>query len=150
MPNDQREITLLAIEQVTQLAALFGKRRAQLAGRVGLTDAQWRILEGISTEHFMPSLFAKEQDNTRGAVSKIIRNLLDKKLVRVSISDEDGRQREYQLTRKGERTMQRLRELREKAIGLIWDGLSREDFEAFTRLNGVLIERMRAYAAKED
>jgi DNA-binding MarR family transcriptional regulator len=150
MNRDQRDVTLRAIAQVQQLAALFTKRRAQLARRVGLTEAQWRILEGIATEHFMPSLFAEEQDNTRGAVSKIIRQLLEKKLVSVSISPQDGRQRRYELTAKGKKTMDRLREHREEAIRQIWAELSADDLKTFTRLNGLLIESIRAYAENEE
>jgi DNA-binding MarR family transcriptional regulator len=150
MKKGQRELMLRAIEQVQQLAALFTKRRAQLARRVGLTEAQWRILEGIATQHFMPSMFAQEQHNTRGAVSKIIRQLLEKKLVRVSISPQDGRQRQYELTAKGKKTMDRLRELREEAIRRIWTELPEKDLKTFTRLNDLLIGRIRAYAEKEE
>ena len=77
---------LQAIEQLQHLAALFSKRRAQLAKRVELTEAQWRVLEEISTEHFMPSMFADEFDNTRGAVSKILRQLVEKQQIKASIS----------------------------------------------------------------
>jgi len=123
MKKDQRELTLRAIEQVQQLAALFTKRRAQLARRVGLTEAQWRVLEGIATERFMPSMFALDQDNTRGAVSKILRQLLQRKLVSVSISLQDGRLRTYELTASGKKTMDRLRAFREEAIRRMWVAL---------------------------
>src|SRR5436190_1259605 len=145
MKQEQREMTLKAIEQVQQLAALFTKRRAQLAAQVGLTEAQWRLLEGIATEHFMPSMFADGQDNTRGAVSKIIRQLLKKKLVLASIAPHDGRQRKYQLTAVGKKSMERLRELREDAIREIWSHLPGNDLRSFVRLNDSLIERIRAY-----
>jgi len=143
---EQVQLTLRAIEQVQQLAALFTKRRAQLAAQVGLTEAEWRLLEGIATEHFMPSMFAQEQDNTRGAVSKIIRQLLQKKLVVSSIARHDGRQRKYELTAKGRKSMDRLRELREEAIREIWSQLSDDDLKSFIRLNDLLIEKIRAYA----
>ncbi len=141
-----RQVTFQAIEQVQQLAALFTKRRNQLAQQVGLTEAQWRILEGISTEHFMPSMFAREQDNTCGAVSKIIRQLLEKKLIKVSISEKDGRKRQYELLPQGKKTMSQLRELREEAIQEIWADLPMDDLEIFTRFSGLLIEKWRQYS----
>jgi len=147
---EQVRLTLRAVEQVQQLAALFTKRRAQLAAQVGLTEAQWRLLDGIATEHFMPSMFAQEQDNTRGAVSKIIRQLLQKKLVVSSIARHDGRQRKYELTAKGRKSMDRLRELREEAIREIWSQLSDHDLKSFIRLNDLLIEKIRAYADTQE
>lgn len=148
--EEQREMALRAIEQVQQLAALFTKRRAQLAAQVGLTEAQWRLLEGIATEHFMPSMFAQEQDNTRGAVSKIIRQLLQKKLVIASIAPHDGRQRKFVLTAKGKKSMDRLRELREEAIRQIWSNLPGDDLKSFIGVNDLLIEKIRAYAGTQE
>jgi len=90
-----------AIGQLQRLTELFGKRRVQLATGVGLTEQQWRVLEEIATEHFMPSMFARGRRSTAAAVSRIIRQLLDKQLVSVSVSRTDGRQRRYVLTAKG-------------------------------------------------
>ena len=56
----QRAEIFHAIEQLQQASALFSKRRSQLAAAAGLTEAQWRVMEGIATQHFMPSLFARE------------------------------------------------------------------------------------------
>lgn len=146
----QRELTWRAIEQVQQLSALFIKRRGQLAGRVGITVAQWRMLEGIATEHFMPSLFAREQDNTPGAASKITKQLLDKALVKVTISRQDGRQRQYTLTAKGQKVMDQLRGLREQAIAEIWSVLTEGELQAFTGVNDKLLENMRIYLEREE
>ena len=78
-----------AIERLTRLCELFQERREQLAGRVGLTEAQWEVLEEISTERFMPSMFAQREEQSRAAVSKVIRLLLDRGLVRVAISSTE-------------------------------------------------------------
>ena len=75
-----------AIESLGRLADLFQQRRAQLARGVGLTVQQWRVLEEVSTEHFLPSLFARERDCTPAAISKILRQLLGKRLIRAAIS----------------------------------------------------------------
>ena len=87
-----------AIGRLQRLVDLFQQRRAQLAQGAGLTESQWEILERIASEHFMPSLFARHRESSAPAVSRIIRQLLRKKLITVSVSDTDGRQRRYQLT----------------------------------------------------
>ena len=133
-----------AIEQLQQASALFSKRRAQLASAAGLTEAQWRVMEGIATQHFMPSLFAREQDHTGSAVSKLLRQLLDKKLIRVSISAGDGRQRSYELTAQGIKVMDKLRDLRSQAIEEVWADLPPKELASFTAFTEKLILRLRA------
>jgi DNA-binding MarR family transcriptional regulator len=140
---DRRNI-FLAIEQLQQASALFSKRRAQLASAVGLTEAQWRVMEGIATQHFMPSLFAREQDHTGSAVSKLLRQLLAKKLIRVSIATGDARQRSYVLTATGVKVMDKLRELRSEAIEDVWAGLPPKELTAFNVFAEKLIARLRA------
>src|ERR1700754_2723341 len=98
-----------AIERLTQLTDLFQLRREQLAASAGLTVSQWSVLEEISTERFMPSLFAAAEATSRAAVSKVIRQLLDRDLIHVAISQNDGRQRDYALTADGKGTLERLR-----------------------------------------
>ena len=146
----QTEEIFEAIERLQHLAALFGKRRGQLAKRAGLTEAQWRVLEGVSDEHFIPSMFADGLDNTRGAVSKILKQLIEKKLITAAISREDGRQRRYRLTARGDRTIESLRKLRRHAIRRIWSGLPLDDLVVFNRLCDSLITNLRSYAVQED
>lgn len=141
---ESRAKIFLAIEQLQQASALFSRRRAQLAAAAGLTEAQWRVMEGIATEHFMPSLFAREQDHTGSAVSKLLRQLLDKKLILVSIAEGDGRQRSYELTAQGRRVMEKLRELRSEAIEDVWAGLPPKELAAFSAFAEKLIARLRA------
>ena len=138
-----------AIEQVQHLAALFGKRRAQLAERVELTEAQWRVLEGVATRHFMPSLFADGHDQSRGAVSKILKQLQDKNLIEASISADDGRNRKYELTAQGARSCEELRALRRQAVREVWSDLPPADLDVFNRLCEQLIENLRRYSEKE-
>ena len=144
----QRAEIFHAIEQLQQASALFSKRRSQLAAAVGLTEAQWRVMEGIATQHFMPSLFAREQDHTGSAVSKLLRQLLDKKLIRVSISAGDARQRSYELTALGTKTMDKLRALRAQAIEEVWADLPPQELAAFSAFSEKLIARLRAKASE--
>jgi DNA-binding MarR family transcriptional regulator len=104
------------------------------------------VLEEISTEHFMPSMFAKVRQSSRAAVSKTLRTLLDKRLVRVSVSPNDGRQRRYGLTARGTRIIDRIRNQREAAIDGIWLRLPRRRLKLFTCIGNELTERLSAYA----
>lgn len=135
-----------AIACLQRLSALFQQRREQLAETVGLSEQQWAVLEEISTEHFMPSLFAKKRSSSAAAVSKILRQLLDKRVVAVHIHQEDGRQRQYVLTANGKKKLEQLRLERAEAISNVWSSFSKQDLEAFTRFGDQLTERLEHYA----
>jgi DNA-binding MarR family transcriptional regulator len=138
-----------SIAQLQRLAELLTQRRQQLAKRAGLSEQQWRVLEEISTEHFIPSLFARNRESSAAAVSKTLRQLLDKELVRVSVSENDGRQRQYELTPRGQRAIERLRRDRQHAIDTIWSDLPLEELQRFNRLGSELIARIERYAENE-
>jgi DNA-binding MarR family transcriptional regulator len=148
-PRADTEAVHRSIAHLQRLTDLFQQRRAQLAKRVGLSEPQWQVLEEISTEHFIPSLFAKQQDSSAAAVSKVLRQLLDKELVRVSVSELDGRQRQYELSPRGQKTMERLRRYRQRAIEAIWADLPTEELRRFHELSARLIARIERYATEE-
>ena len=139
-----------SIAHVQRLSDLLQHRRQQLARRVGLSEQQWRVLEEIATEHFIPSLFAKSRESSAAAVSKVLRQLLDKDLVRVSVSTTDGRQRQYELTVKGGKAMERLRSERQRAIDAIWGDLPADDLSRFSKLSGEIAARIERYAVEEE
>jgi DNA-binding MarR family transcriptional regulator len=132
------------------LSELFQQRRAQLAHGVGLTEHQWSVLEEISTEHFMPTMFARRRESSPAAVSKTLRQLGGKGLISVRVSKADGRQRKYELTAKGRRVMSELRESRERAIRDVWLPLDGGDVARFTAFGTLLIERLEAYSTTND
>jgi DNA-binding MarR family transcriptional regulator len=136
-----------AIECLGRLAALYQERREQLAESVALTGQQWGVLEEIATEHFMPSLFARRRDSSPAAVSKILRQLVDKGLVVATIAKVDARQRNYALTAKGKRTLESLRESREDAIREVWLAMDGSGMRAFTEFGKELIGRLEQYAS---
>ena len=138
-----------AIGRLQRLADLFHQRRTQLAQGAGLTEAQWEVLERIASEQFMPSLLARHRDSSPPAVSRIIRQLLRKRLITVSVSATDGRQRRYQLTARGRKTLDALRGLRRRAIDTIWMDLDPRALAAFTDFSGELITRLEAYASRQ-
>jgi DNA-binding MarR family transcriptional regulator len=135
-----------AIANLQRLTGLFQARRAQLATDAGLTEQQWEVLERIATEHFMPSLFARRRDSSAAAVSRLIRQLLDKRLVSASPREHDGRQRQYVLTAKGRRTLDALRASRQAAIDAIWSTLDHGDLATFTAVSAELIRRIERFA----
>jgi len=137
-----------AIAQLTRLADLFQERREQLAQSAGLTVSQWSVLEEISTEHFMPSLFAQSESTSRAAVSKVIRQLLDRGLVQVAISQVDGRQRDYALTPSGKALLEKVRAERQRAIEAVWLPLDADALAHFTHFSTLLIERIERFTAK--
>jgi DNA-binding MarR family transcriptional regulator len=94
----------------------------------------------------MPSLFARHRESSAPAVSRIIRQLLQKKLITVSVSDTDGRQRRYQLTARGQKTLEALRATRRRAIDAVWMDLDPRALAAFTQFSGELIARLESYA----
>jgi len=137
-----------ALAQLTRLCELFDKRREQLASAAGLTVGQWGVLEQISTEQFMPSMFAKSEETSRAAVSKVIRQLLDRGLVQVAISAADGRQRDYALTADGRAMLGRLIAERERAIEAIWLRLDADALLQFNNFSEELIGRIERYAGE--
>ena len=137
-----------AISTLQRLAELFLERRQQLAAEAGLTVSQWRLLEEIATEHFMPSMFARRRVVSSAAVSKLIRGLLERGLVSVKVSAEDGRQREYALTARGKRTLDRVRASRESAIEAVWSDLPARDLQRFAEFGESLADRLEEYAAR--
>lgn len=138
-----------ALAALQRLSESFGLRREQLARSAGITEAQWRVLEEISTEHFMPSLFARNRNCSAAAVSKVLRQLLDMDLIEVSIASRDARQRDYQLSSTGRRTMKRLRGERQRAIDDIWSDLDPRELQRFSRFSRELAGRLEEYAARE-
>jgi DNA-binding MarR family transcriptional regulator len=146
----RREATFGAIEALLRLSELVERRRRQLARDAGLSDAQWQVLEQVATEHFLPSLFARARETAPAAVSRTLRQLQERGLIRVSIAAGDRRQREYRLTARGRQVTDRLREAREDALAAVWDALPPGDIARFARFARRLADRMEAHAAEVD
>lgn len=144
-----RASVLEAIGRLQRLAELFHVRRGQLARESGLTEPQWRVLEEIATEHFMPSMFARTSESSPPAVSRLIRQLMERDLVSVSVAAQDGRQRRYALTAAGRRLLGRLRAARARAIDAVWMDLPSGQLDEFVRFSDVLIPRLEAYAESD-
>ncbi|RMH27990.1 MAG: MarR family transcriptional regulator [Candidatus Hydrogenedentota bacterium] len=140
---------LEAIAALQRLAELFIERRERLARSVGLTVEQWRVLQEIGGEGFMPSLFARERQCSPAAVSKTIRQLLDKGAIAVEVSAHDGRQRSYRLTPTGRALLARLNRARQRAIRAVWQDLPPGQLKQFSDFSGELARRLEAYSAQE-
>ncbi|MBN2801802.1 MAG: MarR family transcriptional regulator [Deltaproteobacteria bacterium] len=147
--SKKTELTYNAINSLNRLFEIVQKRRAAIAAEVGLTDMQWQVLEEISTEHFMPSLFATKRKSSRAAVSKILKQLTDKGLLDVALNSQDARVREFFLTSDGENIMKKIRASREDAILEIWMNYSEQQLMDFCEFNEDLIGSMESYLSKE-
>jgi DNA-binding MarR family transcriptional regulator len=139
--------TAIAIANLQRLAAVFTDRRRQLAAGIDLTEAQWRVLEEVGDENFLPSLFARRRSITAAAVSRTLRQLLQRDLVRCGIGTEDGRQRRYALTARGRRALVEVAAARAQAVEEVWARIPRRDLATFSRVSGELAERLERYAA---
>ncbi len=147
--SEHRERILAAIGQLCRLSELFQKRREQPAARPGLAEHQWGGLGGIATEHFMPSMFARQRDSSAAAVSKTLRQLIDKELIAVSVDSSDGRQRRYELTQRGNSVLVELRKHREHAIDHVWRTFGSESLQQFCSFAGELGDKLETLIAHE-
>ena len=138
--------TRRAIAGLQRLADRLAERRAQLAQEAGLSEQQWRVLEEIAAPGFLPSLFARRTDVTPAAVSKVLRQLLEKDLVAVSISEQDARQRDYTPTARGRKLLARIEAARRDAVRTIWSALPPRDISQFADLAEELATRLESYA----
>ena len=143
--TSQLEAVHGAIAVLQRLSDAFNRRRQQLALTAGLTEQQWAVLEEIGSEGFMPSMFAKVRESTPAAVSKILRQLIDKDLVTAFVSSSDGRQRRYEYTPKGRETMARVRQARQRAIESIWLKLDAGKLQQFGEFAGELSQLLEEY-----
>jgi len=141
----RRSQVLRSIASLQRLSELFRERRLQLARQVGLSEVQWRVLEEIAGENFIPSMFARRRERTPAAVSRTLRALLERSFVSVEISSTDARQRNYRLTAAGREILDDLEERRERAIGSIWPEFTGEELEGFRRFSDELSARLEAY-----
>ncbi len=139
-----------AVEGLQRLTELFERRRRQLAREAGLSDPQWRVLEQIASEEFMPSMFARSRETSAASISRTLRQLLERELVAVSIGSEDARQREYRVTARGRRVLSKLRERRREALETVWSDFSGRELREFARFAQVLADRIEAYAEDVD
>lgn len=144
----QAETAHGAIAGLQRLADVFLERRRQLAAEAGLTETQWRVLEEIAGEGFLPSLFARRQSVTRAAVSRTLRQLSEGGWVTSKIGADDGRQRQYAPTAKGRRALQRVYAAREAAVRAVWADLPEAELRRFGTFADELATRLEAYAGR--
>ncbi len=149
METAARARALEAVAALGRLSDAFRARREALAASVGLTEGQWGLLEEISRESFMPSMFARDRVCSAAAVSKTLRQLREKGLIAALSSAEDGRRRDYGLTAKGRRLLAVILAEREAAIEAIWVPLDPKDLEAFAAFGTALASRLETYRQRD-
>lgn len=138
-----------AIAVLGRLADLFAERREQIAQRAGITVGEWRVLERIAGGGFLPSMFARERESTRAAVSRTLRGLLVRGAIAVEVSKADGRQRSYSLTPLGRRLLKSVERQRERAVEAVWGGIEARRLREFTDFGCEIAGRMEKHARLE-
>ncbi len=108
-----------------------------------------QVLEDVDGESFMPSIFARSRSCNPAAVSRTLRQLLERDLVRSSIGESDVGRRVYRLTPKGRRALEWLTARRQPAIATIWNPMRRTDLPSFSRLASDLASRLEDYTEKQ-
>ena len=104
------------------------------------------MLEEIAAPGFLPSLFARRAETTPAAVSKVLRQLLDRGLVVASIAEADARQRRYELTADGRWALARIEAAREDAVRAVWRPFGARDIRRFAELADKLSALLEAHA----
>lgn len=139
-----------AIAALQRLTDLFRLRRAQLARGALLSEQQWQVLEEVASEQFMPSMFARGREQSPAAISRVIRQLLDRKLIAPAATrGTDRRHRTYALTALGRRALDALRARRGRAVDTVWLAIDSRELSTFTKVSGELAVRLEAYARQE-
>lgn len=97
----------------------------------GVTTAEWVVLREMYGEiSIAPSTVAERVGLTRGAVSKLVDRLLEKKLVSRAIAKEDRRFQQIALTSAGRRLIPKLAALADRNDTEFFAGLTREEHES--------------------
>jgi len=145
----RRTQTHQAIAALQRLTDLFRLRRAQLARAALLSEQQWHVLEEIAAEQFMPSMFARGREQSPAAVSRVVRQLLDRKLIAPAPArGGDRRHRAYALTALGKRTLAELHARRGEAVDAVWLQIDPRRLAFFTEVSTELAARLEAYARR--
>jgi DNA-binding MarR family transcriptional regulator len=138
-----------AIAALQRLTDLFRLRRAQLAREARLSEPQWQVLEEIAAEQFMPSMFARGREQSPAAVSRVLRQLIDRKLIAPAPArGGDRRHRTFALTALGRRRLAELRASRGDAIEAVWLGFDPRELGTFTKISTELAARLERYARR--
>ena len=139
-----------AIAALQRLTDLFRLRRSQLARGAQLSEPQWQVLEEIAAEQFMPSMFARGREQSPAAVSRVLRQLLDRRLIaQAPARGGDRRHRAFTLTALGRRRLGELRANRGEAIEAVWLDLDPGELGTFTKVSTELAARLERFARRE-
>jgi DNA-binding MarR family transcriptional regulator len=107
----------------------------------GVTVAEWVMLrEMFDVAELAPSELAERTGLTRGAVSKLIERLVEKKLVRRDAAEDDGRSQRVGLTSAGRRVVPRLAALADQNDEEFFAALSKTEREMLRTLMKKLVQ----------
>ena len=106
----------------------------------GVTVAEWVMLrEMFDVVELAPSELAERTGLTRGAVSKLVERLVEKKLMRRDAADDDGRSQRVALTGAGRRIVPKLAATADENDEEFFSALSKAEREALRALMKKLV-----------
>jgi DNA-binding MarR family transcriptional regulator len=106
----------------------------------GVTVAEWVMLrEMFDVVELAPSELAERTGLTRGAVSKLVERLVEKKLVRRDAADDDGRSQRVALTGAGRRVVPKLAALADENDEEFFAALGKTESEVLRALMKKLV-----------
>jgi len=106
----------------------------------GVTVAEWVMLrEMFDVAELAPSELAERTGLTRGAVSKLVERLVEKKLMRRDAADDDGRSQRVALTGAGRRIVPKLAATADENDEEFFSALSKAEREALRALMKKLV-----------
>ena len=107
----------------------------------GVTVAEWVMLrEMFDVAELAPSELAERTGLTRGAVSKLVERLVEKKLMRRDAADDDGRSQRVALTGAGRRIVPKLAAMADENDEEFFSALSKAEREALRALMKKLVQ----------
>jgi len=107
----------------------------------GVTVAEWVMLrEMFDVAELAPSELAERTGLTRGAVSKLVERLVEKKLMRRDAAEDDGRSQRVALTGAGRRIVPKLAAMADENDEEFFSALSKTEREGLRALMKKLVQ----------
>ena len=107
----------------------------------GVTVAEWVMLrEMFDVAELAPSELAERTGLTRGAVSKLVGRLVEKKLMRRDAAEDDGRSQRVALTGAGRRIVPKLAAMADENDEEFFSALSKTEREGLRALMKKLVQ----------
>ena len=132
-------------QTLVHLAQTFIALGEEIAAGGRLTPQLWGVLHQVGEagdDGVSPSEIAAASGTSRANVTKLVRGLVRRGLVRVGGNPADGRQKRLTCTASGRQVLARLNAEKARLLGAALDGLSPEERRALHRVGARLLSRL--------